>query len=419
MMQHHKSKVASGDYGLSEKGPHNSCKATFMNTLCHAGLIKLVEERGERFVSLYMPTYPPGRKSPQNPIRFKALLNKASEALAAKGTSDTDVHKFLQPAAELLERPVFWEALGNGLAIFASARGLRVWHLPFDCEELCMVGKSFHVTPLIKWFYEDAPFYLLAVSQNGVRLLRCTRHKLVQVDVPRLPTGETATLNYDTREGLYQTHTGQPQLRGKESLVFTGQGGEADVAKQELAEYFRLIDGVVGKFLMNKTEPLVFAGVDYLYPIYRQHNHYPHLLSKHIAGNPDLLSSLELRQRAWPLVEELLRGRQQTEIAKYWEVVAHGRGCNRVEEIAPAAHSGMIETLFICPTIRAWGVFDPRTQITAIDERPQNDSEELINLAVCLVLQHGGKVEPMLTDNIPGGGAMAAVLRYTNAAALA
>ena len=133
------------------------------------------------------------------------------------------------------------------------------------------------------------------ISQNRVRLLHGTRYELREVAVPRLPSDLHRALHYDQREGSYQTHSGQPQIRGKEGLVFTGQGGEVDVAKAEIASFFKMIDAAVNDFLHSQTDPLLFAGVDYLFPIYRQHNHYPRLLPTHISGNPDLLSADDLR----------------------------------------------------------------------------------------------------------------------------
>jgi hypothetical protein len=78
-----------------------------------------------------------------------------------------------------------------------------------------------------------------------------------------------------------------------------------------------------------------------------------------------------------------------------------------------AADSGMVDTLFVAPTVRRWGKFDPIAQTVRNDNGPLCDNEELINLGVSLVLKHRGAVESIVTGNIPGGGPMAAVLRYT------
>ena len=323
-----------------------------------------------------------------------------------------DAAEFLSPAAGLLDRPVFWQALARGLATLISGDSMQVWHLPMACEELCLVGRRFHVTPLIAWLNDDAPFWILAVSQKHVRLLQASRFQIQEAKVPDLPDGCTEALHYDVREGLYQTHSGEPKLRGKEGLVFTGQGGEADVAKAELAEFFRLIDGSVSKSLHERSEPLVFAGVDYLFPIYRQQNSYAHLLAEHVAGNPDLVSLPELRDHAWPLVEKSIRKAQAAEIAKYWDYVHKARATNRVEEIVTAAAAGAVETLFISPAARPMGFFNSVTNSVHLGNQPRHDSEDLANLAAILVLEHGGKVEMIVSGHVPGGGPMAATFRY-------
>ena len=386
-----------------------------MNTISHEDLLQLVEAPGDQFVSVYMPTYAMGREIPQNPIRFREVLETASSFLHDKGTRQSDIEDFLAPALQLLERPVFWKALGHGLAVLLSTEEMRVWQLPSECEELCVVGKRFHITPLIAWLNEDAAYYVLTVSQNRVRLLHGTRYKLRDVNVPNLPSSLAAALHYDPREGLYQTHSGELHFHGKEGLVFTGQGGEADVAKEEMAAFFQTIDMAVSDFLHARAEPLIFAGVDYLFPIYRQHNHYAHLLPAHISGNPDLLPSQDLREHAWPLLETSLRLRQETAIAKYWNLVEHSRVSNHVAEIITAAHAGVVETLFIGPAVRRLGAFDPQTNVVRLDDRLRNDSEDLVNLAAGLVLKHRGTVETLASGNIPGGGSMAAVFRYAPA----
>ena len=126
-----------------------------------------------------------------------------------------------------------------------STSGIRVWQLPFEFAELCIVGQRFYVIPLVTWYGHDALFYVLAVSQNNVRFLQGSRYRMREIKVADLPNNLVEALHYDPREGFYQTHSGQPQIRGKEGVVFTGQGGEVDVAKDELNSFFRLIDASI------------------------------------------------------------------------------------------------------------------------------------------------------------------------------
>jgi release factor family 7 len=382
-----------------------------MSTISHAEFAELARSSG-RSVSIYLPTFHAVVSALDNQLRFRALLKNAAELLQAKGLSERDAYTFLEPADQLLDKLLFWQTLKRTLVVFISKQDIRVFHLPLECEEICIVGDRFHIAPLVQAIAEDAPYFLLTVSQNRVRLLRGTRCKLEEINVPDLPLNRVEALHYDPREGFYQTHSGQPKIRGKEGVVFTGQGGEVDVAKDEISAYFRLIDLAVSKYLGSQTAPLIFVGVDYLFPLYRRHNHYPYLAPEHIAGNPELFSPFELQERARPIIETQVREGQETAIARYWELVARGRSSNRIEVILDAADNGLVDTLFICPAVHRWGTFDAASQTVHLDSVPQQDNEELINLAVCLVLKHRGKVEAIATGNIPGGGALAAVLRY-------
>ena len=249
-----------------------------------------------------------------------------------------------------------------------------------------------------------------------MRLLWGTRYNLHEVWVPDVPTSIDESLHYDRREGQFQIHSGHPQIHGKEGLVFTGQGGEPDVAKTEIAAFFRMVDAAVLRFLHLRTEPLIFAGVDYLFPIYREHNHYANLAAQHISGDPDLLSPEALCQRAWPLVETFVRQRQEAEIARFRQLAQHGRASNRLEDILRAAHAGAVQTLFISPAVRRYGTFDSDENTLCCSDRPLQNCEDLVNLAACQVLKHRGIVESVDSGNIPGGGFMAAVFRYELAA---
>jgi hypothetical protein len=382
------------------------------NAITNRDLIELVSARGDRFVSIYLPTFPSGKQSEQNPIRFKNLLRAAEQSLNEKGMNATDAHALLDPASDLLNRPEFWRSLDRGLAVLVSRDGMRVWNAPFEFQEQCVVGKRFHITPVIEWAAADHSYYVLAISQNRVRLLHGTRDALEEVEVPGLPANRSQALAFDEPESGFQTHTGRPEIRGKEGAVFTGQGGAPDAAKNEIVSFFREVDRALAAVVDLKTSCLIFAGVDYLFPIYRRANSHPKLLPGHLSGNPDLLPLAELKQRAWSLLQPSLDNLPDSRIAKYWDLAARSRTSNQVEEIIPAAQAGAVEVLFLDPAVHRLGTFNPATFEVRIDSLRRPDSEDLINLAATLVLQNSGAVQSSSTRQVPGGGAMAAIMRY-------
>jgi hypothetical protein len=389
-----------------------------MNTISRDDLRQLATMDGEYVVSIYMPANV-GADSRQNPVRFNNLVRAAGQKMLDRKIGEPAVQKMTVSARTLLDRPDLWQELSHGLAVFVSRDSLRAWPLPFACPETCVVGQHVYLLPLLSWGTNDATFFVLAVSQNAVRLLEGTRARIQEVALPGLPDNLNDALNYDVRQGTVQMHSGTARRAGKEGAVFHGQGGEVDVAKQELTAFFREIDRAVSDYLQLRSEPLIFAGVDYLFPIYQAVSSYSNLASTPITGNPDLLIASEIRVRAWPLVEAFVRGRNWAEAEKYWNSVAHGRTSNRTDEILAASHAGAIETLFVAPGARQLGTFSPDSGKVLYHDTPQRDSEDLVNLAATLVLRTGGAVETVLSGNVPGGGMMAAVMRYPFASGVA
>lgn len=383
-----------------------------MNTISRRDLSQLAGIEESHLISIYMPTYT-GAEHRQNPLRYKNLLRAAEEKLSRNGLAPREMKKLLEPAHALLDKSTLWEEQGPALAAFVSRDEISTWRLPVPCEEVCTVGKYFHLIPMVLWLNNDAPYYVLAVSQNNVRLLRGRRTGIEVLEVPGLPANQQEVVRFDDAEPGLQAHSSRPYLgRTKEGMAFHGHGGAPDAAKDFIVAFFRAIDRAVSERLRLETAPLIFAGVDYLFPIYQEVNSYPHLSPKPITGNPELWSPAEIQQRAWPIVEEMLRVRRETELNRYGNCISMGRSSHRVDEILAAAKAGAVETLFLDPAARCTGSFDCKTMSAVVDPEPRQESEDLVNLAAVLVLRNSGSVEPLDSGQVPGGGPMAATLRY-------
>jgi hypothetical protein len=383
-----------------------------MNAITNNELLQLVDQSNDPSVSLYLPIYT-GAENRQNPTRLKKLLRKAEDALLHRGTQKSVVQELLAPANERLALVKFSEEIGQALAVFSGRSGCWLYAVHVRCDELCIVGKYFHIVPLVCSLAENASFYILAVSQNQVRLLHGTRAEMEEVTVTDLPSNLQQALRLDPREPNLQAHQAHTDMqKHKEGLVFHGHGGEPDAAEDEILGYCREIERALWPILRNHNDPMVFAGVDYIFPVYREVNRYQYLLPTPIIGNPELWSAVDLRQRAWSIIEPTLDDRRKAALSKYGDCIPQGRTSNSIEDILIAASAGAVETLFIDPTVKRTGAFDVDRLAIQIDDEPQEVSEDLINLAATIVLRNSGMVMPLASANIPGGGPMAAIMRY-------
>jgi hypothetical protein len=112
------------------------------------------------------------------------------------------VEELLQPARRLLDDSSFWQYQAEGLAVFLAAGTLRTFRVPVPFAELVVVAPGFHVKPLLALLTGDGLFYVLALSQNQVRLLVGTRDHIrgtvYAVPPPEMPgpTPVAAVLRY-------------------------------------------------------------------------------------------------------------------------------------------------------------------------------------------------------------------------------
>ncbi len=326
------------------------------------------------------------------------------------------IRTLLEPAEALLENGLFWQQQSDGLALFLSSAGLLTYRVPLSFDELVVVSDRFHLKPLFQLLTGDGLFFVLAISQNAVRLLECTHYSCDTVDLEGIPTSMAQALQFDDPEKQLQFHTGTraPGTGGERSALFHGHGAGTDDAKANLLRYFRSIDQGLQKLLQDKQAPLVLAGVEYLLPIYREANHYPYLIEEAIKGNPEDLSDKTLHEQAWNLMEPIFRQAQDKALTDYDRLSKSksDRSSRELEKIVSASLAGRVETLLVAMGIQQWGRFDPQTGTVHLHEEARPGDEDLLDLAAIQTFMNGGTVYVRDANEMPDHSQVAAIFRY-------
>lgn len=382
-----------------------------MDLLPREELEKLIEGCGGPCVSIFLPTHRAGTETQQDPIRLKNLLEEAREDLLAKELRSTEADRILEPARELLADEVFWRYQSDGLAVFLSWDDFRYYRLPLHFEELTVVASRYHVKPVLPLLTGDGQFYVLALSQNEVRLLRATRYSVSEVELRDVPESLADVLKHDAPEKQLQFHTGTSGGRGGRAAVFHGH--EAVDTKDYInLRYFRQVDQGVREVLKGSRALLVLAGVEYLLPIYREVSTYPHLVEEGVTGNPEGLSEEEVHRQAWAIVRPHFLEARREAVARYEQLAGTGRTSNDLREIVPAAYYGRVDVLFAAAGSRQWGVFDPGTGEAELHEEAEFGDGDLLDFAAVQTLLTKGTVYVLDPEDVPGGAVTASVFRY-------
>jgi hypothetical protein len=385
-----------------------------MERVSENSLTELTANRQFPCISLYMPTksWQTLQAIGEDKTRFRNLAAAAEQLLIARGVRPSAALDMLAPLRDPTGIELLWRKAQRGLAVFLTPSSMQMFALPEPPPERAIVSDRFYLKPLLGELGRRGKFYILAVSENSAKLLAGDRFQLEELHLPGLPANLDDALNIDiAREAVSVVTTGGRGL-GPRSAVFHGQGGARAQRKGDLEAYFRLIDRALAHLLSGASVPLIFAGVSYLCPLYRAVNKYPYLLGECIAGNTDLYSHDELRQRAWALVEPFYARSREMAAARFKQFHGTGRASNNLNELVWAARDGLIESLFVAINGEQWGLIDGerRTVTPAAADQPR--AEELLDDIAVQTFRNRGIVYVVNRSDVPGGELAAAVYRY-------
>jgi hypothetical protein len=196
---------------------------------------------------------------------------------------------------------------------------------------------------------------------------------------------------------------------------FHGQGSpDRDEHQKDILQFFHLIDDAVKEKLKNQKAPLVLAGVEYLFPIYRETNEYPHLMEEGIHVNVDIVKPEELHDQALPIVEPLFHQEELKAMDRYHELAGAdtGKASKDIKEIISGAYFQRVDSLFVPVGLQLWGEFDPDTMTVDLHPEPEPDDEDMLDFAAIHTLLNGGTVYTVEPEKVPDEAPAAAIFRY-------
>lgn len=382
-----------------------------MKSLSKDEMKALMNTQNPPCISLFMPTYRTGAEIQQNQIRLRNLLRQAEEELIAKGLRASEVKKLLEPVQGLLGNVIFWRQQSDGLAVFLSGDVFNYYCLPIHFDEFLVVAERFHVKPLLPVLSGEGRFFILTLSQKGSHLYEGTKQSIREIELEAIPKSLAEALQYDDLEKQIRFHRGTAR-GGERGSMLSGGGAELDDAKENILKYFRQIDKGLHALMKEEKIPLVLAGVDYLFPIYREANTYPHLMDEGITGNPKGISTEQLHKQSLDIVQPHFLKAEQDALAQYRQSSGTGLTSNDIKEIVPAAYHGRIASLFVTTGHQQWGVFNQERNEVELHGKITQGSEGLLDFSAIQTFLNGGTVFSLPSEKMPDAASIAAVFRY-------
>jgi hypothetical protein len=383
-----------------------------LNQLSDDELRALIDAAGQNSVSIIMPVQQEPDKWDENRIRLKNLLQAAEEELGQLDLRRPDVEQLLAPAGDLVEEGRFVATGGPGLAVFLRKGFSRAYQLPYAPEQVMSVSSQFYIKPLMP-LRLDERFYVLALSQQEIRLLHATEYTVERVDLRDVPQSLNEALRWDDPERELQWHTQTGGQGNGRDAMFHGHGvGAKETHKKDLLRYFQLLDQHLSKVLASEKAPLVLAGVDYLLPIYREANTYGHLFKQGIEGSQEQLSDAEIQRRAWELVRPYFQKGREAAESLYHQQANKSLASADLATVLPASYQGRVDTLFVALDEQRWGRYKPEAGQVELHTQQQPGDVDLLNLATIHVVLNSGDVYAGQRDELPDAEPLASILRF-------
>lgn len=379
-----------------------------MDLMSRAEFEELVGDGDGTRVSLFAPTHRVSdvKKGDQDRLRWKNLLTAVEQTLTQDGMERAQVGELLAPAWELHGDGMAWSHMAEGLAMFLRPGWHATYRVPLDLPELGSAGPGFILGPLLP-LLTDRNYVVLTLSQRRVRVLRGSRDRIGELELPSVPQAFEDVFEADGSEGAEgsRSHASGP---GGQGGAIHGSSSTDNVHKEDVVEFFRAVARGVEEHLAGRSIPMILAGLPEWVAVYRELSSYPHVVGAAIEHNPDQMSDDDLRTQAWALVEARQAQENAALLDRLNEAQAHGRAAVHADPVLTAANEGRVDTLLMTADgCYAGGNGGPEVVL------PLRDREDVCGIADAAVratLRNGGNVR--VVEELPKGATVAALLRY-------
>jgi hypothetical protein len=356
---------------------------------------RLLTARDDLSVSIYVPTSPLTQEAQASRIELKNLAGEASRQLEEAGADRRGIEEIREALDELVEDEDFWAEQARSLAVFASPEGARTFRLPSRLPQVVEVADRFYVKPLLRAVSFPQAGFVLALAGGAVRLVEV------------LPDAPPFTVN------VADLPTDAASAAGKASIADRApvgrlQGSEGQ--KVRLRQYARKVDRAVRAAIGASELPLILAATEPLESIYRSVNSYPQLAPTGLRGNPDTTSDAELAAEARTVLDQVYAD-ELAAIRKRFDLrFSQERALTDVATVARAATYGAVDTLLVDIDEKMPGFVDDAGAVSLA----QDDAESygVVDEIARRVLLTGGRVLAVRAPDLPGDGALAAILRH-------
>ncbi len=189
--------------------------------------------------------------------------------------------------------------------------------------------------------------------------------------------------------------------------------GESTSESAMLHRYARTVDQALRPVLAGKEPPLIVAAAEPLASIYRTVSTYPHTAAETIPGSADHTPDHELAAAARGILDDIYAAQIRKLADLYATRAGDDRATTDVARAARAATYGAVDTLIVDMDDAEYGTVSDTDGAITFADGPSAATYGVVDEIAGRALLSGATVVAARRADIPGGGTLAAILRYS------
>ena len=367
----------------------------YVNLPTREELIDLAEMRSDICLSIYLQTTPITQNQHASQIELKNLLKSALVQLEKSGHDKKRIEMLEENITHVMEQEDFWEFHAHTLSVLATPDCIRTFCLANRIETHMEIADRFHIKPLFRALSFTHSAYILALSENEVRLVEFFSDAAPEVikvsDMPK-----------DALDAA-----GKASLTSSLSYLFHESGSRG--YKSRLFTYARKIDDALRPFLLQSNAPLILVATEPMHSIFRSVASFKNLVEEAVSISPDRLNLTELVDMARPVLDRHNHKQVGTFKELYEERAGQKRASTELAEIARAATFGMVSHLMVDFDMVLRGAVDEAGEIT-LSDKPE--AYGILDEIVRRAFLCGADVLAVRKEDMKGKSGVAAIFRY-------
>jgi hypothetical protein len=363
-------------------------------------------------ISLFMPTHRRHPENQQDPVRYRNLIREL-ESLLVRQYPSRDVKALLESFQRLEHDDSFWNHRTEGLAILRSSDTFEVFELQSPVVELLVVADSFHTKPLLRVLQAADRFQILALNRHQARLYEGNRHAIDEVELAsEVPRTLEDALGHELTEP-HLTVSSYGGTGGGAVSMHHGHGQKKDEVQLDNERFFRVIDRAILEHHSQPTGlPLILAALPEHHAEFHKVSHNPLLINDSVGVDPWSISTDQLREESWKLLEPHYQAQMERLKSDFNEAHSKSLAAEDLPEIGLALIAGRVRTLLVQADRQIPGRMDSGTGVIKLGELTDPGMDDLLDDMAELTLRTGGQVVVLPTSQMPTDTGAAAIYRY-------